>query len=72
MLKASQVGGFLISELWLYTIASHLLYVEGQKVLVEEVVGVVVHYPKGGYIIVHPPAGMDCSVGLQIVVVTLT
>ena len=33
MLEAAQVGGLLGSELWLYPIAGHLLYMESQKML---------------------------------------
>ena len=72
MLEAAQVGGLLGSELWLYPIAGHLLYMESRKMLAKEAAGMVVYYLEGSCTIIHPPAGVDGVGGPQLVAVTLT
>ena len=63
-LEISQVGGLLRSELWLYAVAGHFLYVKSQMAPAEEVVGVVVHHLEDGYTIFYLPSGMNGEVGL--------
>ena len=47
LLKSSQVGGLLSSELWIHAITSHLLCVKGCKTPEKEAAGVIIHNLEG-------------------------
>ena len=71
LLKSLQVGGLLSSELWLHTIASHLLCAKGCKTPAKEAAGVIIHNPEGSGTIGHPPAGMNGAASPKLAAVTL-